>query len=273
METFWRVEVPQIGFSNEYVIRGILAVTALHLARFSPEREHIFIPYSVHHHEAALREATAILPEITTQNYAPLHLVSAINCIYYLGSPRTAINFLVGGSGLSEWLFLFRGIKTIIESAPEERYSGALAPLIQAAHKRLLLRETLFVGAMRLEELRNLVLESANNESRTQVYLLAIEDLEKSFSVVYGCPSCTCKAADIFTWHSHLSEDYLLLLQGGAQEALAIFAYSCALFQKLEYLWWMEGWSVRFISQIYGLLDEEHRLWIRWPIERIGWIP
>jgi hypothetical protein len=93
--------------------------------------------------------------------------VSAINCIYYLGSPRTAIDFLVGGSGLSKWLFLFRGIKTIIESAPEERYSGALVPLIQAAHKRLLLRETLFVRAMRLEELQNLVLETTNNKSRT----------------------------------------------------------------------------------------------------------
>lgn len=273
MKTFWRIEVPQIGFSNKYVMRGILAVSALHLTRICPQRENILIPYSVQQHQAALREATAILPKITPENCAALHLLSVINCIYTLGSPRKAVDFLVDYSALSEWLSLFRGIKAIIDSAPEALYAGSLAPLFQAAHKRLLLRETFLNGGMCLDELRHLVLQTTNNEARSQIYMLAIEDLEKSFSVVCGCPPSTCEVADVFTWHFYLPEDYLVLLQGRAQEALAIFAYYCVLFQELEFLWWMEGWSFRFVSQIHYLLDEEHRLWIRWPIERIGWVP
>jgi hypothetical protein len=41
----------------------------------------------------------------------------------------------------------------------------------------------------------------------------------------------------------------------------------------LDSCWWMEGWATHLIAKIYHLLDEEHRLWIRWPIEEIGWIP
>jgi hypothetical protein len=35
----------------------------------------------------------------------------------------------------------------------------------------------------------------------------------------------------------------------------------------------MEGWSIHLISGIYDSLDEEHRLWLRWPMEEIGWVP
>jgi hypothetical protein len=27
------------------------------------------------------------------------------------------------------------------------------------------------------------------------------------------------------------------------------------------------------MSKIYTLLDDEHKLWIRWPMEETGWIP
>ncbi|KAH8596960.1 hypothetical protein B0O99DRAFT_97779 [Bisporella sp. PMI_857] len=273
MEAYWRIEVPQIGFSNAYVMRSILAISALHLARLYPEKGNIFIPYSVQQHEAALREATAILPNITTDNCVALHLLSVFSCVYNLGSPRKAASFLVDGSGLSEWLSLFRGIKAIVDSAPEAIYTGSLAPLLQAGHKRLLLRETYLAGGMRLDELRHLILGTTNNGPRSEIYIQVIEDLEKSFSVVYGSPPGTCEAADVFTWYINLPEDYLVSLQEGAQAALAIFAYSCVLFQKLEFFWWMEGWSVHFVSQIYDLLDEEHRSWIRWPIDLIRWVP
>lgn len=57
------------------------------------------------------------------------------------------------------------------------------------------------------------------------------------------------------------------------QEALAIFAYACVLFWKMEKFWWMEGWSGLIMNNVWGWLDGEHRGWIEWPIAEIGWSP
>jgi hypothetical protein len=75
------------------------------------------------------------------------------------------------------------------------------------------------------------------------------------------------------TWLYHLSPEFLIQLRDHTQEALAIFAYGCVLLKKLDFCWWMEGWSVHLISRIYFSLDETHRAWIEWPIAEIGWVP
>jgi hypothetical protein len=65
----------------------------------------------------------------------------------------------------------------------------------------------------------------------------------------------------------------LLLLKEGTQEALVIFAYACVLFNKVEFYWWMEGWSTHLMGNIWGFLDEEHKEWVSWPAKEIGWSP
>lgn len=81
------------------------------------------------------------------------------------------------------------------------------------------------------------------------------------------------ETSDIFIWLFRVQDDYLELLKRHSQEALVIFAYFCVILKRLDHHWWIEGWSTHLMEKIWGILDEEHRLWVRWPIEEIGWIP
>ncbi len=58
-----------------------------------------------------------------------------------------------------------------------------------------------------------------------------------------------------------------------AQEAVAIFAHFCILLKHHESHWWLQGWADHLIARAYEILDEEHRIWIEWPMREVGWSP
>lgn len=78
---------------------------------------------------------------------------------------------------------------------------------------------------------------------------------------------------DAFVWHFAMAEDYMPLLQQGRQEAVAIFAHSLIMFNAVNRSTWLHGWDIILLARSYDVLDYQHRLWIQWPIEEIGWVP
>lgn len=68
MKIAWRINVPQVGFAYEFVMRGILALSALHMAHFQPERRDFYIQQAMLQHQTGLRAATEILPTVTEEN-------------------------------------------------------------------------------------------------------------------------------------------------------------------------------------------------------------
>jgi len=81
------------------------------------------------------------------------------------------------------------------------------------------------------------------------------------------------ETADVFAWLLEASDEYLELLRHEAPVALIMFAYFCVAVRQIEWLWWTEGLSARLLGQVYAALNSEYRGWLRWPGERIGWVP
>lgn len=278
IKTLWRVNVPQLGFSYDFVMRGILALSALHLAHSRPDQRDKFISQAMAHNQVALRTVTALLPNITKENCSAVYLFSVIEFILTLASPRKPGDLLVmGQSGLAEWLTLFRGVQVIVMSFHEELQSGILGPMFAIGSRRSLQRNEQASGAteedQHLADLRYVIQQSVTDPRHLDVYMFAINELQKSFAVAYSGAQQALESSDVFIFLFRVSGDYLSLLKDRTQESLAIFAHFCIVANKIENHWWAQGWSDHLMSQIYAMLDEEHRLWVRWPMEEIGWLP
>ena len=52
--------------------------------------------------------------------------------------------------------------------------------------------------------------------------------------------------------------------------ALAILAHSAACMQRLNGLWWIEGWPARFVAELSGKLDDSWGEVLSWPRRRVG---
>ena len=277
LKTLWRVTAPQLGFTHDFVMRGILAISALHLAHSRPNQREKFISQAMLHNQAGLVAVTAILPNITKENCSAIYLFSIITFLLTLASPRKPGDLLVmGKSGLAEWLTLFRGVQVIVSSFQEELRSGVLGPMFSIGKRRSQSRNKQSDSAeedLNLSHLRYAIRQNITDSHLLDIYMGAVNELQKSFAVAYSGVYQALESSDVFIFLFCVSEEYLILLKDHTQESLAIFAYFCVITKRLESNWWSEGWSDHLMSQLYALLDAEHRLWIRWPMEEIGWLP
>lgn len=121
-----------------------------------------------------------------------------------------------------------------------------------------------------LQDLQMWLNESKKHTDRLHVYNRAIEELQSLYRLFEM--DTRLEILDAFVWIWEVADDFLPLLELPTQEAVAIFAYFCVVLKRLDDQWWLQGWADHLMSQAYATLDEEHRLWIGWPIEQIGWI-
>jgi hypothetical protein len=253
---------------------AILALSALHLGR-SPGKTDFYVSQAALLHENGLRLASSLLPRVTPENCAALYIFAGLSCIITLASPRKPGEILlVGETGVAEWLVHFRGIRSVIISADAELRSGPLGPMFSAGMRRSMMRDAHVddrtVEADQLDKLLELIRENSNNERDLSVYASAIHELQGCFNITCAPEFQGYESADVHIWLFRILDDYLSLLNERRQEALAIFAFFCVVLKRFDNPWYMNGWSTHILSRLFYLLDEQHRLWIQWPIEEIG---
>ncbi|KAI0480378.1 hypothetical protein GGR56DRAFT_671493 [Xylariaceae sp. FL0804] len=263
MREFYRITAVQLGFRCDYVMRTLLAVSALHLAHYRPAMREYYQSLAVAHHQNASRVAMALMADINPDRATNLTLFSILTIFFAFACPRKEEgSLLVGESGFPDWMFLLQGTRALIGVAGVQS-DGPLAPVFSygvdrwwAAQSR---PEYQSPAHVQLESLKGLVAQREKDEKLVKIYSEAIEELHKSFTVLDTRHDATFDLTDAFVWVF--------------TEAVAIFAFFCVLLKRLEKQWWLAGWADHLIAKSFYLLDEEHRLWIRWPLEEIGWVP
>lgn len=205
-----------------------------------------------------------------------LFLFSVLTIYFALACPRKGDGaLLVGESGYPEWMFLLQGTRAFIRILGP-RVEGPVAPLFNHGADRWLAREPDPAPGSRVREhldsMRSLIALRQADADLRNTYLKAIDELGKSFSVFDGVGGGECDLTDAFVWVFEVAEDLLPLLRQPTQEAVAIFAYFAVLLKRLDRHWWLRGWADHLIAKSYNVLDEEHRLWIQWPLQEVGYI-
>jgi hypothetical protein len=274
LQTFMRVNVPQLGFSYPFVLNGVLAISALHLSRFKKGDSQVrYLSQAYRHYDSALRVATALLSDINEETCPPLYIFTTLCVFFTLGAgPKEGDFLLFGNRGLPEWHVLFRGLETILKQNIEfllER--SELSPIFTISN-RMINREP--NDNEHLQRLKEQILATSSDDPDLPIYLTALEDLSKSFppSSAQGTRIETSPQY-VFTWMIRLADDFVDCLQQRKPVSLVILAHFCVLLNDLSTFWWIRGWPEHLISEIYASVNGEYRMWLRWPMEEIGWVP
>lgn len=278
VRNFMRVNLPPIGFSHPYVLYGTLALAALHLARFRPELKDYYIAQAEIRHATAASMATTILSDISSSsmNRGPIFLFSTLTSYIAFASPKEPSHLVFSAhAAMPNWLSLFRGIRTVIELKDIGTDFSSLSCLFQSGQEIKRIWDSQMVEHDALKELEYCIKTSTRKDEETLKLLNeAIDALKRAFSLFYGQElSSDKKASVVFIWMYRIPEGFLALLRQKDTEALCVLAFFCVLINKLEHNWWIDGWAVHLMERIYAAIDDLHRLWIRWPIEELGWIP
>jgi hypothetical protein len=276
IQVVWRVNVPQVAFANSFVMDSILCVSALHMASSRPDMRDKYVSLGLQHHERGLAQVNSILgTNVTEQNCTALYIFSALTGMISFAKPKKPDDFLLlGQDGIASWLMLFRGTRHVIDSYHNTILHGTLGSMLTYGYRR---REIWLSGGdykhEPLEKLMHYIGETVRDEKILAIYQAATKQLRQTFFLLSSSPLHASDCADVFMWFFEVSEEYLALLYTRSQEALAVFAFYCVVLGELEWSWFLDGWSKHIISIVHRNLDIDHRIWIQWPLEQIGWNP
>ena len=203
----------------------------------------------------------------------------------------------MGESMIPSWLTMLRSAEPILSVLNPASYKGALSPLFAFGRDRwqLVWRGPQPTGSSILVDIQSTINKTCSDPELLFIYNDVIDKLRRVLSMLVldtspretpldgdgdismsaGSGVSRLEAWDIFVWQWDAAKDFVPLLRESEpkQEAVVIYAHFLVMLKKLENQWWLEGWATHIMEKVWASLDDEHRLWIQWPIEELGWVP
>ncbi|KAK4118846.1 hypothetical protein N657DRAFT_582838 [Parathielavia appendiculata] len=298
-----RTTAVHMAVECEYLMRAILAVSALHLSRYRPQKKTLYLERAMHHHQAASSVAIELMTDLRVEECERFHLFSMLTVYYALGCPINEADLGPGSPLIPHWLRLLHGMEPILHMLNPKEYRGTLTPLFDYGKSRMrpFLTATPPRDPTLLADLQSSIHRTCTNPDLIPTYDNMIQQLRRmlgliltpsdgALSLTNGTPASPASALaaaaggsawtkieayDILIWQWTQGRNFLPLLEAASppQEAVVIFAHCLLVLRKLENQWWAEGWADHLMNKTWAMLDEEHRHWVGWVTEEMGWIP
>ncbi|KAI4181892.1 MAG: hypothetical protein L6R41_006344 [Letrouitia leprolyta] len=263
----WRVVVPKEGFNHDFLMRGILAVAALHLSHLRPDQAVYYQHIAHSHQDRALGRFQEAMNTITESNCHAFFALSSLIVVYEFASPRTpgTLAFTYDSQDSTNWLAMIRGVNSILLPSWPWVENGPLRGLLQPGVFDTSETRLPKPADHQLRQLAELCETAVGGEEAVEAYGEAVKALRKCFAKIFTRSSVECEIGTAFTWPVEVPDKFVQLLQARRPEALVILAHYCVVLHHLDNYWWLTGWSAQLLENIHHELTEPWREWIQWP--------
>jgi hypothetical protein len=280
LQQIWQQVVPRIAFTHHFLLHGILALSALHLARSQPERKALLYTEASDHHDAGLRMFRIAISNITPENCDACFAFSSIIAAYAWASSDQTGDLFFSGTSTSEekvnveWVSLLRGVYTLLKAAGEWVTSGSMKLILQPRDTDLeLARAVDPEGSAKLTALSQLWSLSPGNFDANDVEVLneALALLHEAYGVV--ALSSIDHQIDIilvvYAWPIKVPEAFFDMVKRQIPESLVVLAHYSLLLNKVDQLWYMQGMSRHLLQTIHRIIGKDWESCISWPLQEL----
>ncbi|KAG9191079.1 hypothetical protein G6011_09167 [Alternaria panax] len=260
----------EIAMKNEHVLHLMFAFTALHLAVCRPDRKEHYTATADHHYKRALALVTPEIAGLNPDNCdAVLQSVQLICFVGWARGPQAGEYLAFGKHGRSDWLVMFRGIRTTLNTFERDGFTKTHAPNTRSKGRLLPPSDGPFEYEKQLRELKEHI-EFVSEDFDRDDNVDSVVVLQEMYSNRYGGKDEDYHIA--FGWLYRMSDEFLERLQRCDLLPLIIYAHFVVLMHDMEKFWYMKGWTCHVMSGIYEALPTEHKTYISWPMASVGWI-
>ncbi|KAM0427889.1 hypothetical protein ACHAPT_007348 [Fusarium lateritium] len=257
----------------DYLMRALLAASALHLAHNTPEEKDFYMSTALTYHRAASRDAIVLLADIKKESAEELFMFSILTILVALGSHQeiTEGNPFFGDGSFPEWLFLIQGTRSLLDLPDLNIRDGRLRPFLADRPLNCQCKtgsdDASSSMSEALDDLEELISWNINDEDTIKTYKRTIAYLRDMSKML---DTSEVEISEVFGWFYLVADDFLPLLRASKQEAVAVFSYFCVFLKRLDMYWWMGNWGEQLLRKAESILDDDHKLWISWPMEELG---
>lgn len=266
-QRLWQKAVPQEAFSNQFLMRGILAISALHLSSVRPGKGEYFNIIAEKHQNLALGSFRNAISSISRENCNAFFALSSLVVVYAFASLHPSRGIATAGTEhiFPESLSLIRGVNSILQTVWPWILAGSLGGLVEDRLEARSCSELPEVMEIQLGQLYSLCGETSLDPDWEDALKHAIAELRSCYAKFYSKRASRCEVSIAFVWPVVLRPTFVASLQALKPEALVVLAFYCVVLHHLDEYWWMEGRGRYILNTICLSLDKEWLDWVRWP--------
>ncbi|KAF8861424.1 hypothetical protein BDZ45DRAFT_256709 [Acephala macrosclerotiorum] len=266
----WQTHAIRVAFSHVFLLRGILAFSALHISSLRPEQDRSYLDRASEHHDKALEEFHSTLDNVNESNVEAAFLFSTLLVPHALALSRIdghghGHDNADTSSSIFDWLFLVRGVKVVLEPFRERIRNSMLGPLVRPMGNERVPDESI----PELQKLREAFSQVTGERTKEAAlaYTQAIYELEAVMAELRLSPTGKDlpDLGSMMVWIVKVSQHFSSCLRERTPEALIILAHFATTLRYRNDIWWLHGRDVQLIYAIEEQLPSEWKGWLEWP--------
>lgn len=254
----WRTYVPEEAISHPFLMHGILALSALHIAclrdpRTLADAGRDYLQIAISHQDRALALFREQLGDINYSNGKAMFAFASITVLYAFGFPRTPEPGSTAVGDLLQAFVLTRGVQHILNQAMDTIFEDRIwAPLRDLNDYEPTLPFEAQVAIDRLNKANESCARQDPIFHDSFLYEKTINNLADLMAAVYAGLgfALACR------WVIRLEPAFMDRIRDRRPLALAILGHFCALFPRFQDVWFGIEWGTRVVREIWYALDE-----------------
>ncbi|KAL2824784.1 hypothetical protein BDW59DRAFT_82604 [Aspergillus cavernicola] len=272
--TIWRTYVPEEALSHPFLMHGILALSALHIAHTraiiiigdNGQNGRDYLQVAVTHQDQALALFREQLGDINPTNGKAMFAFASITVLYAFGFPRTPELSSSAVGDLVQAFVLVRGVQQILNRAMGNIFEDrAWSPILEVDEYDPALPIEAQAAIDRLHKANEACTRQDPILHDSFLYQEAIDHLADLIAAINGGLGFTL----VCRWAIKLQPAFVDRIRDRRPLALAILAYQCALLPRLQDVWFGAEWGTRVLREIWYVLDDHWRPLVHGCMEEI----
>ena len=274
----WQVTVQQLARRSPFLMHGILACSALHLAHFGhPNRRGLMLK-AISHHDSAMPLFRSAIEQFNESNYEAVFAFSHLLVIYSFALERDDEHLFLANSDardvIPQWLHFVRDGCSMLCDFWDQLAVGPLSALVDAWEHEVPITglsqatQTSWTNHL-LSSIPSPASEDSWPEEVNQVYRAAAIQLGHAFSCADAIGQTFTTWDVLRIWPLEISKEFLDLLGTRHPAALILLAHYCVLLHKVEEHWYLEGRAVSLLADVLAHLEGKWHGYVQVPINEI----
>ncbi|KAL2060351.1 hypothetical protein VTL71DRAFT_9746 [Oculimacula yallundae] len=268
----WLVIIPRIALSHEFLMHGLLAVSALHLSMLQPSRREELVEFASKSESLALPTFRELVRRNSPSDISAVFAFAGFVIPYML-----AMSGVLGVSDVEipspdkpHWFLMARGLIHLLTENWMAIEQGPFASVLESTS--LPVDNTWNPDDAHLAGLQtSWEKRSANNKVVDEALDECIKTLDqlRRVSCLPFAPSqsLTIMSA-VYYWPGNVSSEYMQLIYDKWPEALIVLAHYCVLLKQADWVWFLRGVGQKLLISIEKELDTNWKPFIKWALEQ-----
>ncbi|PVH70904.1 hypothetical protein DL98DRAFT_597389 [Cadophora sp. DSE1049] len=268
----WLIIIPRIALSHDFLMHGLLAVSALHLSTLQPARKEELVNFASRSESLALPTFRELVKRKDPEDISAVFAFAGFVIPYML-----AVSGVLEVSSMEipslekpHWFMMVRGLIDLLRENWSALEQGPFASVLEST--ALPVDKSWNPDDAHLAEVQmKWEKESSENtlvDEGLDECIKTLDQLRRVCCLPFAPYQTLTIMSAVYLWPGMVSSEYMKLVYERRPEALVVLALYCVLLKQADWVWFLRRVGVKLLAAIEEALDTDWKPWIQWALEQ-----